>query len=44
MVSYQSYHVDSVLISAAVEKPRLVDPDGEIVETARALGISFGDR
>ena len=44
MVSYQSYHVDSVSIAEAVEKPRLVDPEGEIVETARALGISFGDR
>ncbi len=44
MVSYQSYHVDSVLISEAVEKPRLVDPDGEIVSTARAVGICFGDQ
>lgn len=44
MVSYQSYHVDSVPISDAVEKPRLVEPNGEIVETARALGISFGDK
>jgi phosphofructokinase-like protein len=44
MVSYQSYHVGSVPISEAVEKPRLVESDGEIVETARALGISFGDR
>ncbi len=44
MVSYQSYHVDSVLISEAVEKPRLVEPDGEFVSTARAVGICFGDQ
>ncbi len=44
MVSYQSYHVDSVPISEAVEKPRLVEPDGEIVSTARAVGICFGDK
>jgi ATP-dependent phosphofructokinase / diphosphate-dependent phosphofructokinase len=44
MVSYQSYHVDSVPIRDAVEKPRLVEADGEVVETARAVGICFGDR
>jgi ATP-dependent phosphofructokinase / diphosphate-dependent phosphofructokinase len=44
MVSYQSYHVDSVPIEEAVEKPRLVDPNSEVVETARAVGICFGDR
>jgi 6-phosphofructokinase 1 len=44
MVSYQAYHVDSVPIEEAVEKPRLVDPEGEVVATARAVGISFGDR
>ena len=44
MVSYQSYHVDSVRIEEAVEKPRLVEPNGEIVETARSVGICFGDR
>ncbi len=44
MVSYQSYHVGSVLIREAVEKPRLVEPNSEVVETARAVGISFGDK
>jgi 6-phosphofructokinase 1 len=44
MVSYQSYHVDSVPIEEAVEKPRLVEPDSEVVQTARAVGICFGDR
>ncbi|HWB02337.1 MAG TPA: ATP-dependent 6-phosphofructokinase [Verrucomicrobiales bacterium] len=43
MVSYQAYHVDSVPICDAVEKPRLVEPDSEIVQTARAVGICFGD-
>lgn len=43
MVSYQSYQVGSVPIEEAVEKLKLVDPDGEVVGTARAVGISFGD-
>jgi 6-phosphofructokinase 1 len=36
--------VDSVPIEEAVEKPRLVEPDSEVVQTARAVGICFGDR
>jgi len=43
MVSYQSYHVDSVPIEAAVMKLKLVDPKGEVVDAARGVGISFGD-
>ncbi|MEM9480427.1 MAG: ATP-dependent 6-phosphofructokinase [Verrucomicrobiota bacterium] len=43
MVSYQSYHVDSVPINDAVDQLKVVDPTGEIVEAARAVGISFGD-
>ncbi|MEM7601872.1 MAG: ATP-dependent 6-phosphofructokinase [Verrucomicrobiota bacterium] len=43
MVSYQQYHVGSVTIEEAVEKLNLVDPDGEIVEAAKAIGICFGD-
>lgn len=43
MVSYQSYHVSSASIEKAVNKLRLVDPAGEVVATARAIGISFGD-
>jgi len=43
MVSYQSYHVDSVPIEDAVNKLRLVDPNGELVQAARAVGISLGD-
>jgi 6-phosphofructokinase 1 len=44
MVSYQSYHVGSVPISDAVARPRLVDANSEIIETARSIGICFGDR
>lgn len=43
MVSYQSYHVDSVPIKEAVTKLRLVENKTEVVEAARAVGISFGD-
>ncbi|NNC90487.1 MAG: 6-phosphofructokinase, partial [Akkermansiaceae bacterium] len=43
MVSYQAYHVDSVPIEEAVSKLRLVDANGEVVQAARAIGISFGD-
>ncbi len=43
MVSYQRYHVGSVPIADAVRKLNLVDAEGEIVEAARAVGISFGD-
>ncbi len=43
MVSYQSYHVDSVTIKEAVHAIKTVDPDGEIVDAARRVGISFGN-
>ena len=43
MVSYEAYHVDSVTIEEAVNKLRLVDPDGEFVQVARAVGICMGD-
>lgn len=43
MVSYQAYHVDSVPIEEAVSYCRLVEPASEVVQTARAVGISFGD-
>jgi 6-phosphofructokinase 1 len=44
MVSYQSYHVGSVPIAEAVAKTKTVEPNGEIVQAARAIGISFGDQ
>jgi len=43
MVSYQAYHVDSVPIEDAVNKLRLVEPDGEVVQAAKAVGICLGD-
>jgi ATP-dependent phosphofructokinase / diphosphate-dependent phosphofructokinase len=43
MVSYQSYHVDSVPIQDAVNQLRLVQPDSELVIAAKAVGICFGD-
>lgn len=43
MVSYQSYHVSSAAIEKAVHKLRLVDPESEVVEAARAIGICLGD-
>lgn len=43
MVCYQNYEVHSVSISQAVHRLKKVPPKGEMVETARALGISLGD-
>ena len=43
MVSYQSYQVSSAPIEEAVNKLRLVEPNSEVVETARAIGVCFGD-
>lgn len=43
MVSYRSSEVGSVPIADAVHHLRLVDPEGEVVQTARALGICLGD-
>jgi phosphofructokinase-like protein len=43
MVSYQNYLVCDVPIAEAVHRLRLVQPDGQMVRTARAVEISFGD-
>ena len=43
MVSYQSYQVRHVPIADAVNRLRLVPPNGEMVQTARDVEISFGD-
>jgi phosphofructokinase-like protein len=43
MVSYQNYQVRHVPIAAAVNRLKLVPPDGELVQTARDVDISFGD-
>ena len=43
MVSYQNYQTLDVPISHAVHRLRRVDPGGQMVQTARAVEISFGD-
>jgi len=43
MVCLQQECICAVDIAQAVGKLKTVDPQGEIVRTARAIGISFGD-
>lgn len=43
MVSYHNYETLSVPIADAVHRLRRVDPRGQMVATARAVGITFGD-
>lgn len=43
MVSWQNRHVVDVPIEAAIKACRVVNPEGTLIHTARALGISFGD-
>jgi len=43
MVSYQNYQVRHVPIAEAVNRLKLVSPNGELVQTARDVDISFGD-
>ena len=43
MVSYTNEEVHSVPIAEAVHRLRLVSPHCQMVDTARAVGISFGD-
>lgn len=43
MVSLQCGRIESVPIEKAIAHQRLVDPSGELVKTAKAIGISFGD-
>ncbi len=40
----KGHDVDAVTIDEAVSQRRLVQPDSQIVQTARDLGIIFGDR
>jgi 6-phosphofructokinase 1 len=44
MVSYQPPDVLDVPLSAAVNRIRKVPAGGDLIRSARALGISFGDR
>jgi ATP-dependent phosphofructokinase / diphosphate-dependent phosphofructokinase len=43
MVSYQPPEVRDVPIAAAINRIRTVPPCGDLVQTARSLGIAFGD-
>ena len=43
MVAVRGDDIVSVPIRDAVSRPKYVDPDGNMVATARSLGISFGD-
>jgi 6-phosphofructokinase 1 len=43
MVALRQERIVSVPIREAISNPKRVDPDGEMVATARSLGISFGD-
>lgn len=43
MVSLKGGRIQSVPLEEVVQPPRLVDPEGELVMVARALGTSFGD-
>jgi len=43
MVCLRNARIESVNIADAVGQLRTVDPDGELVRTARAIGICFGD-
>ncbi|MDH4230697.1 MAG: ATP-dependent 6-phosphofructokinase [Nitrospirota bacterium] len=42
MVSYKPPAVTSVPLEKAIEKLKLVDPDGEVVKAAESIGINFG--
>jgi phosphofructokinase-like protein len=43
MVSYQNYQVLDVPIADAVNKLRTVNPNHQVVQTARAIDVCFGD-
>jgi ATP-dependent phosphofructokinase / diphosphate-dependent phosphofructokinase len=43
MVSYQPPDTLDVPLAQAIHRVRTVPPNGDLVQTARALGISFGD-
>jgi hypothetical protein len=43
MVSLQGDRIKNVFIPDAIEALKKVEPAGELVYTAKAVGISFGD-
>jgi 6-phosphofructokinase 1 len=42
MVALRGTSIVDVPIADAIARPKLVDPEGELVESARSVGISFG--
>jgi ATP-dependent phosphofructokinase / diphosphate-dependent phosphofructokinase len=44
MVSYKNDETSAVPIADAVHRLRFVDPQDQMVETAREIGVNFGDR
>ena len=43
MVALNPPHVEAVQLADVVKGPKLVPIDSELIQTARALGVSFGD-
>jgi 6-phosphofructokinase 1 len=43
MVALQSPHIVTIPIADALRELKRVDPDHDVVQTARETGISFGD-
>jgi len=43
MVALQTPHIVTIPIVEALREPKRVDPTHDVVQTARAVGISFGD-
>ncbi|HEX7940073.1 MAG TPA: ATP-dependent 6-phosphofructokinase [Gemmatimonadaceae bacterium] len=43
MVALQSPHIVTIPLAAALRDVKRVDPAGDMVQTARQIGISFGD-
>jgi len=43
MVCLRNESIQAVDIREAIGKSKTVDPNGELVQMARAIGISFGD-
>ena len=44
MVALRDGQIVDAPLAEAVEMQKFVDPDGELVQVARAMGISVGDR
>jgi hypothetical protein len=43
MVCLRNTKIEDVEIAQAIGSLRTVDPQGELVRTARSIGVSFGD-